>query len=322
MMNTLQIVYATHRPESMEFTERIMRRHEVIVLEEPPHPDFSAMLAGSVDLESYLLEHDLEYHDFSLQQCTILQHAHRTGKTIHQVEPFLQELLAIHEFFAAGHVPAELDPTTLRYQVYLREKEATKALIDYYQAVRSDHFPAILLAMKSFARADVARLRLRDKLRAAQILTMLRPGEDIYIEAGPIHLLLERHLRRDLPPGWSLKTCFAEHQALARLGLRGSLYSPGDELTIGYLLRSSISARREALLCARALIFAKIITKEEMNGNGSDYPHTRNEYETIRLVRPLSLTDCQELFFRTRALSTIEAAAVVREHVAGAALLN
>jgi hypothetical protein len=104
--------------------------------------------------------------------------------------------------------------------------------------------------------------------------------------------------------------------------LRGSLYSPGDELTIGYLLRSSISARREALLCARALIFAKIITKEEMNGNGSDYPHTRNEYETIRLVRPLSLTDCQELFFRTRSLSTMEAAAVVREHVAATPPLN
>lgn len=73
---------------------------------------------------------------------------------------------------------------------------------------------------------------------------------------------------------------------------------------------------------ARALIFAKIITKEEMNGNGSDFPHTRNEYETIRLVRPLSLTDCQDLFFRTKSLSTIEAAAVVREHVAGAAVLN
>jgi len=287
-MNTLQIVYATHRPESMEFTERIMRRHEVIVLEEPPHPDFSAMLAGSVDLETYLLEHDLEYHDFSLQQCLALQHAHRSGTTIHQIEPFLEELLAIHEFFAAGRSPAELDPASLRYQVYLREKEATKALIDYYQAVRSDHFPAILLAMKSFARADVARLRLRDKLRAEQILTMLQPGQDIYIEAGPIR----------------------------------SLYSPGDELTIGYLLRSSISARREELLCARALIFAKIITKEEMNGTGNEFPHTRNEYETIRLVRPLSLADCQELFFRTRPLSTVEAAAVVSRHVAGAALLN
>ncbi|MBE0582419.1 MAG: hypothetical protein IH612_01510 [Desulfofustis sp.] len=321
-MDTVQIVYANHRPESMAITERIMRRYQVIVLEEPPHPDFSAMLTGGVDLETYLLDHDLEYHDFSLQQCTVLQRLHQTGTTIHQVEPFLEQLLAIHEFFAAGHSPADLDRTTPRYQVYLREKEATKALIDYYQAVRSDHFPAILQALKSFARADVARLQLRDKLRAEHILTMLQPGRDIFIEAGPIHLLLERHLRRHLPAGWSLKTCFAEHQALARLGLRGSLYSPGDELTIGYLLRTSLSARREDLLCARALIFAKIITKEEMNGNANEFPHTRNEYETIRLVRPLTRNDCQELFFRTRALSTEEAAAVVRRHVAATPLLN
>ena len=321
-MNTLQIVYANHRPESLKFTELIMHRHQVIVLEEPPHPDFSAMLAGGVDLEAYLLEHDLEYHDFSLQQCLHLQHLHRAGTAIHQVEPFLQELLAIHEFFAAGHSPADLDPATLRYQVYLREKEATRTLIDYYRAVRSDHFPAILQAMKDFALADVARLRLRDKLRAEQILAMLQPGRDIYIEAGPIHLLLERYLRHQLPAGWSLKTCFAEHQALARLGLRGSLYSPGDELTIAYLLRSSISVRHEELLCARALIFAKIITKEEMNGNGTEYPHTRNEYETIRLVRPLSLANCQELFFRIRGLSTLEAATEVKKHVATVALLN
>ena len=49
-MNKITICYSTHRPETLELTTRIMHEHDVIILEEPVHVDFSEILKGNVEI--------------------------------------------------------------------------------------------------------------------------------------------------------------------------------------------------------------------------------------------------------------------------------
>ncbi len=79
--------------------------------------------------------------------------------------------MGIHEFFAEGHRPGELNKTSVQYPVYLAERNATKALLDYYQIAVTGSFEATVAAVKQFARMDAARFRLRDSLRAQEIIS-------------------------------------------------------------------------------------------------------------------------------------------------------
>lgn len=314
-MNTVTICYSAHRPETLGLTARIMQEHDLIILEEPPHPDFQAMLDGHIDTEVHMLELDLGYPVFALRQYRLLQVMNSAGKEITQVEPFLEQLLDIHYFFADGHSPDELDTTDAKYAVYCSEREATGLLIDYYGAVRGDDYEKILQIMKRFAMADAARFRLRDLLRATHIAEMLEPGRKIYIEAGSIHLALHTYLGRILPADWSLRVHFIEREAMRYLGLSGSLFNPGDELTLSHVFHKTLRESHENLLCAQSLIYAKLVRKDEVRPDDMVFPHTRNDLETIRIVRKLSFSVCRELFFRIRPLATDEAWAYVRSYL-------
>ena len=59
--------------------------------------------------------------------CDLLQELKWQGKQIFQAEPFLKILLGIHEFFADGHHPGELQKNSIQYPVYLAERNATQA---------------------------------------------------------------------------------------------------------------------------------------------------------------------------------------------------
>ena len=74
-MNTITICYSTHRLETLELTARIMHEHDVIILEEPIHVDFSEVLKGNVEIEEHLLELDTGYPEFILDavHCYIIQ---------------------------------------------------------------------------------------------------------------------------------------------------------------------------------------------------------------------------------------------------------
>lgn len=312
MKRTVSLAYSTHRPETLEFIRPLLTGRDWIVLEEPPHPRFREMLEGSLDIETFLMEQDFEYPEFSRRQYQQVRELFRNGTAVFQVEPFLEQLLEIHFRFAEGQTPADLDRDSLAYRVYLRERSATKALITYYRQVCSGDFGAILEAVNQFARADADRFRLRDQLRAEALIGLLRQGGNrVLVEAGPMHVLLERYLRQGLEREIKLEIVSIDQLALVRLGLSGSLFSPGDELTLHHLRGSGPEGGRAALLAARALIYAKIVTKEEQAGATGELPHTLDEYQAIKLVEGLDLVCCRELFGRIGGLSTREAREVV-----------
>lgn len=105
-----------------------MKNHATIIMEEPPTPGFHKMLSGALAIDEYLMPIDVEYPEFSRRMCHLLQELLQCDKQIFQVEPFLQNLLALHTFFAQGHGPQDLNRDSVQYRVYLAERNATGSL--------------------------------------------------------------------------------------------------------------------------------------------------------------------------------------------------
>ncbi len=303
-----------HRPEMVPWTAAAIAGHEAVFLEEPPDPGFHGMLQGEVPVDDYLLTIDSEYPVFSRDMCLLLQKLHAEGTAIYQVEPFLEVLLAIHEFFAAGHRPADIAPDSIEHLVYRAERAATAALLAYYHAAAAETFEEAVHAALRFARADAARFRLRDTLRAQALAPLLVRHPCAYVEAGWIHARLPGAVRRHLPAGCEVRTVRLPLRALSAAGEHGFSYSPGDRLTLRYLFRSeSRHSGLEPLLAARAMIHAKILLKEESPADPEGLPHLRDETFCTRLVERLSLEDCRRLFPRLRRLSSPEARLLVEK---------
>ena len=314
-MNSVTLCFSTHRPETLDLTTRVMREHDLIVLEEPVHPDFGAVLNQKIELESYVAELDTEYPAFTLGQYQALQRLHGSGIAIMQVEPYLDHLLEIQFFLADDHRPDEIEEGTVAHAVYCAERAATGRLIEYYQQVQKDDFGNILSSMNSFAQADAARFVLRDTLRAATIGDLIGKGEKIYIEAGSIHLLLYSLLRTKLLQNVQLNRLSIEKEAMNMVKLSGTIFSPGDRLTLMYIYGRTLRKDLWQLLCARSLIYSKIIQKEEILAAERQFPHLENEVASITAVRALSLEDCETLYGQIKRLSVDDAAAVVEKRI-------
>ncbi len=314
-MPDITLCYSAHRPETLAFTAGVMTDHDVILLEEPLHPDFRKALCGEVDLEEHLLELDRDYPAFTLGQYRLLQQFFTAGKEILQVEPYFDHLLWVQHFLAEDHSPDEILPNTPAHDVYCAERDATKNLITYYSEVRGDNFPKILAAMNSFAIADARRFALRDSMRAKRIFEVLISGKNTYIEVGSIHLLLRDLLARGLTKGWRLRTRNIDGEVVKRLNLSGSLFAPGDELTLDYIFNRPVSAQKWQLCCAQSLIYSKIILKEELSSTVGEFPHIRNEIESITAVKKLSVEKCRTLFQRIRSLPSTEAAEMTARYL-------
>ena len=312
-----------HRPEMIPIISRQMRKHESIFLEEPPVEGFGDMLSGNISVDRYLLEQDVEYPEFSRAMCHLLRELHREGRHIFQVEPFLEVLIKIHEFFAAGLGPDQIQKESLEYPVYLAERNATGALVAYYQTVINGTFDAAIAAIEKFARNDAARFRLRDSLRAQALAPLVQKYESAYIEAGAIHFPIWRLLRREILPALQVHPLFLADEALTAMGEKGHLYGPGDLLTLRYIYHPQMASTAwEQLLAARSLIYSKIIEKDEHIENLHTYPHLLNELTCIRISNQLSLADCQHLFARIRRAPSLEARQIVTEYLSGLNLLE
>jgi hypothetical protein len=300
-----------------------MRKHESIFLEEPPVEGFADMLSGNISVDRYLLEQDVEYPEFSRAVCHLLRELHREGRHIFQVEPFLEVLVKIHEFFAAGHGPDQIQKKSLEYPVYLAERNATGALVAYYQDAISNTFEAAIAAIEKFARNDAARFRLRDSLRAQALAPLVQKYESAYIEAGAIHFPIWRLLQREVLPGTRVRPLFLADEALNAVGEIGHLYGPGDLLTLRYVFHPQmVSTGGERLLAARSLIYSKIIEKDEHIEDLHTYPHLLNELACIRISNHLSLADCRHLFARIRRAPSLEARQIVTEYLSESNLLQ
>ena len=315
-MSELFVCYSSHRPETLDLCLEQMRRFDCVVLEEPPSDEFCHVISGSMSIEEYLQTLDLEYPQFSSGQYKQLQYLHSLGKTILQVEPYLEQLVSIQFFLADNHRPEELKSNAAAHRVYQAEKMATGRLIEYYKQVRTNDFSNILSAMNSFARADASRFILRDTLRASGIINSLEAGQNVYIEAGSMHLLLYRLLRQKSKNRWRISHFSADNMALRLNNIKSSIYSPGDRLTFLYIFNRKPRKETWLRLCAQALIYSKITIKEEISPTPLNlFPHALLEYEAISLVNNLSLTTCQYLYSRTRMLATAEARTYVKHYL-------
>jgi hypothetical protein len=292
-----------------------MDTHDVIILEEPVHVDFSEVLKGNIEIKEHLLELDTGYPEFILGQYRQLQQFSKAGKQILQVEPYLEHLLRIQFFLADGHTPEEIEPNTAAYAVYCAERHATGLLIKYYKEVRGNDFKKILATTNSFAKADAARFVLRDSLRMKGILKVLSGGKDTYIEAGSIHILLYRLLAGNLSKEWRLHLHSIDREAIQFLQRKGSFFSPGDNLTLHYIGGRNVSQKKWELFCAQSLIYSKIIKKEENLEDDTKFPHTFNELESIAAVKQLSTEACEFLFQKIRTLSSENAVDIVNTHL-------
>lgn len=322
-MQCVTLGLSVHRPEMTALIYNQMRQHEAIFLEEPPNPDFEQMLAGNLAVNDYLEQVDIEYSAYSRLMCKLLRKLNAEGKHIFQVEPFWEILLGIHEFFADGHRPEEIEENSVQYPVYLSEKNATRALLDYYQTIVSGSFNHAIRAIMRFARRDSARFVLRDSLRAQAIASMIENYPSAYIEAGVMHYPLFRLLRRQLTDKQELKVSFLANQVLKKLGHKGYLFGPGDQLTLLYVYRPAIrNTRRERVLAARSMIHSKIVVKEELANNLNTFPHLHDEVECIGMTRQLSLRDCRRLFPLVRRARSAEAREIVTGYLEESRLHN
>jgi hypothetical protein len=315
-VNSITLALSTHRPETLPFAETQMLRHEAIFLEEPAVPEFGAMLEGALPVEDYVMLTDTEYPEFASRFARLLQKLHRRGKRIFQIEPFLDELLAIHEHLAEGGRPKEFEALSTRQAVYASEKKTTGRLLAFYASIVESSFGAILQAVQNFARADAARFRLRDQMRAGAIAERIGAFRTVYVEAGDMHLALWGELRKRISPESRLRRMNLMAPVVKKICGRNRLWAPGDQLTAHYLFCGRQRKAWEELMAARSLVYNKILPKDERIETPSDFPHTLSEIDTIRTVRLLSIEDCRKLFEMIRYRRTEDSRITVADYLA------
>ncbi|UCG13343.1 MAG: hypothetical protein JSU72_02320 [Deltaproteobacteria bacterium] len=277
-----------------------MERHQVIVLEDPPSFDFPEMLGGAITISEYIMELDSGFPQFERRLCSLLRELCQGGRRIIQVEPYLETLLRIHELFAAGKTVDHILQEPILREVYLAERRATGRLISYYARSVDGSFEVVVQAVKDFARADAARLTLRERLRAKAIADIVRPGVPMYVEAGYIHYPLYQYLRRELGKGVKIRPLFLLAPVVTRLKGKRRNMGPGDILTLHYAFHHGLREEVADLLAARSLIYIKLIQKEELLPDKTEAPHAEDEVRVNRLVDSLQFNQCRELFEQIR----------------------
>ncbi|MEG6551833.1 hypothetical protein V6C53_16515 [Desulfocurvibacter africanus] len=312
MSRLLTLAFTSHRLESLPRACEVMAAHAAVFLEEPPTPGFEDMLRDSLSIDDYLENTDYGFPLFTRQACAMLRGLHAAGVRVLQVEPFLEILASIHERFAAGGAPADIPNDSLERIVYEAEKAWTGALLNYYRASASPHFERCVQAVKTFARADASRGKLRDRLRAKAIVSLLPCLESVCVEAGYIHHALLLELRAILPVGWRLAPVWLLAGETRRLTGRRQLLGPGDVLTLLHSCGGRVQQSREDLLAARRLIYIQLLTKDELPGGPHEFPHLHDEAECLEVVSDLGFEDCRKLYPRLRGLTPAEARTLVR----------
>ena len=311
------VAFGPHHLEAIPAMVASMRTHETILLEEPPFPGFSDLLAGRLAIDDYLLQIDPGFPRFSRALCRELQHIHAGGHRLLQVEPFLDGLAEIHERFADEATPAAILADKGLRDIYLAEKAATGALIDFYAASRTDDFPALIEAVCTFARRDAARIRLRDRLRARAIRDLAATAPSLYVEAGFIHFDLFRRLRAAAAE-MRVEPLFLLQPEVDRLGVARRNIGPGDVLTLHYVFHDRLPAARAGLLAARSLIAVQLVAREELAPEAdAPFPHCADDGLVNRLVDRLDLEQCRRLHARIRGQDRATALHLAAQPAAG-----
>ncbi|MEW6416976.1 MAG: hypothetical protein AB1480_02515 [Nitrospirota bacterium] len=318
-MNNQQLItigFSSHRVESLPFVRKLIEDHDVIIIEEAPNPRFVDMLNGKLTIEDYLSEEDTQFPEFSRRMYKLLQEFHPMGKKILQVEPYMERLMNIYKMFSEGEEPSDVLKIPETGKVYEAEKRATGALLHFYESSMRNSFPETIEAVKRFARADADRFCLRDKMRAEAIVRILPEDKNVYVEAGSMHIYLEKTLMQILGKRWRIRTEFSLEPVVKKLTGKKQVMPPGDLLTAHYILCKKNNERFETLLAARSLIYIKLLEKEEMIPSEVEKtPHTKDEIRAIELADKLTLIQCEELYKKIRFRNRHQALQIVQNYI-------
>jgi hypothetical protein len=312
----ITIGFSSHRLEVLSATFEEMAHHDAIALEEAPEENFSALLAGKISVADYLEDKDVEFPEFSAQQLEMAQRLDRQGKAILQVEPYQEKLIQIHELLAAGKPRAEVETRPEFKEVYAAESWASRALISFYATAHTAPFSQVVATVQEFARADAARFRLRDGLRAKALAPLSKNYPRLYVEAGYIHLFLIKTLSKLVSGTARLKPKFLlASRSLPTIG-RPRPLGPGDLLTLHYIFNAALTAEKANLLAARSLIHIQLLDKGEMAPGTNPIPHLTDEIRAYQLSSRLSFEDCASLYPQVRTAPPEKAGAVVERYLA------
>ncbi len=312
ILRKLILGYTSYRQETIPFVQDKMLEYQCVALEEPPTPGFEEMLRLEMNIEDYLMLTDFGFPEFARKQCRLLQNLHSRNIAVIQVDPFLEELACIHEFFASGGSPHEIETGTRVRQVYDCERDWTAKLVDFYEKALSSDFSSVIRAVQEFARADSRKGRFRDVLRAQALENLFSRYEKLYVEAGYIHFVLLRELRKRLPADARLLTFYSlQDYFMSRIGKR-QIMGPGDVLTLIYTWNYDYSGPRANLLAARSLIYNKLIQKHELEAGVSDFPQSNDEIRAVSLSGSLDLEQCARLYPQIKNLSAHNACEAVQ----------
>ena len=296
----ITIGFSSHHVEVLPYAKQQFEKNEIIVLEEAPVPEFADMLDARLSIDEYIMGLDSGFPEFQRLTCALLREVYRNGRRIVQVEPYLERLLQIHERLADGATPEDISQDPDLDVVYQAEKLATGALLDYYKRSLTAPFEKVVGAVKDFARADAARLKLREQLRARAIKPLVSGGANIYVEAGYIHYPLYGYLKKVLGHSAKVRVVYLLAPVVRQLGGRRRNMGPGDILTLHYALQRPLSEDRADLLAGRSLIYVKLLNKDELLPGASAAPHSADQARVNRMVDALSLEACRALFGQIR----------------------
>ncbi len=237
------IGFGPHYLEAIPMMIAHMHESDTIILEEPQTTGFVEMLRGDVAVDAYLLQVDASFPVFSKNLCSELRKLFVQGKRIVQVEPYLDCLVQIHEFFADGKTPEYVLSLDGLRDVYLAEKEATGALITFYSLSVKEDFRAVIDSVKVFAQRDAHRIKLRDFMRARAIAELAATGGNLFVEAGYIHYGLYHFLTKQIGQQLRVQPVFLLQSVFDTLQAKRRNIGPGDVLTLLYVLHNFGSCR-------------------------------------------------------------------------------
>jgi hypothetical protein len=271
------------------------------MLEEAPNPDLAAMLNKKISINAYVRETDTEFPEFSSRHYKVMRRFHEKGKKIVQVEPYMEQLMRIHSLFSEGKKPSDILKIPMLSSVYETERNATGALLHFYETSMRNSFKKVVEAVKKFARVDAERFRLRDTMRAKAIAKILSEEDRVYIEAGGMHIHLEKTLKKILRKRYHINTTFLLEPVIRKMTGKGKMLSPGDLLTIHYILNKKNHDSYETLLAARSIVYIKFLVTEEMLPSRKEkHPHLKDEIKATELVQGLTIDQCEDLFGQIR----------------------
>jgi len=298
------------------FARRLMEDHDVIITEEATDPNFYAMLNKKISIREYLREVDSGFPQFSLRMYKLLRELHQKGKVLLQIEPYMENLMSIHDMFLNGKQPSDVLKIPGLREVYEAEKNATGALLRFYESSLTNSFQKVIEAVRNFAHTDAERFRFRDTMRAKAIVRVLPEKKKVYVEAGAVHTYLEKALRQQLGTRYQIESQFLLKTVVQKLTGKAQVLAPGDILTERYISRKRRNDEFESLLAARSLIYIQLLEKEEMIPSRSERtPHIKDEIRATELVNKLSLEQCEELYKKIRFKNRQKALEIIQDKI-------